>query len=187
MQSSVMCHAVDGDGTIRKDKHILPMWTPSTGNELHTLQVKILKRATELVKVGGVVCFSTCSLNPVEDEAVVTAALQMNSGNGRKFELEEWPKSLLPGFVHRPGIGEWRVGFYDHNNTEEDGESDDFGSITFCANKEEASQSGHGDAEATLWPPKDGIEKLRLNRCVRLLPQDNNTGGFFLSLIKRLI
>jgi multisite-specific tRNA:(cytosine-C5)-methyltransferase len=29
-------------------------------------------RALSLVKVGGLVLYSTCSLNPIEDEAVVT-------------------------------------------------------------------------------------------------------------------
>eukprot|EP00956_Cyclotella_meneghiniana_P004771 scaffold5874_cov29-Cyclotella_meneghiniana.AAC.2 len=188
--NAIICDVpCSGDGTIRKDKHILPLWTPRTGNELHILQVKILIRALELVNVGGVVCFSTCSLNPVEDEAVVAAALlkTMKSTERVKFELQEWPENLLLGFVHRPGIMEWKVGFYNHDNTEDDEESDDFGSIAFCDDEEEAKQCGHADAVATLWPPKHGdIEKLHLNRCVRLLPQDNDTGGFFLGLIKRL-
>ena len=50
-----------GDGTIRKDGRILPSWTPSIGNSLHSTQLKILKRALILVKTGGVVCYSTCS------------------------------------------------------------------------------------------------------------------------------
>jgi 16S rRNA C967 or C1407 C5-methylase (RsmB/RsmF family) len=170
-----------GDGTIRKDKHILPMWTPGTGNELHSLQVKILKRALELVKVGGVVCYSTCSLNPVEDEAVVAAAIQ-NKTN-MEFELMEWPKKLFPGFIRRQGVEDWNVGFYDHNKVEEG--TDDYGSIIFCRDETHAADASI-DAAVSLWPTKLNIQEIHLDRCVRLLPQDNDTGGFFLVLIKRL-
>ena len=173
-----------GDGTIRKDKHILPLWTPNTGNELHGLQVKILSRALELVTIGGIVCYSTCSLNPVEDEAVVATALLETKSEMMKFELMTWPKNLLSGFIRRPGIRDWNVGFYDHNKM--DGGSDDYGSITFCADKHQAEDAGIQDVSATLWPPKPQIQQLNIERCVRLLPQDNDTGGFFLVLIKRL-
>jgi multisite-specific tRNA:(cytosine-C5)-methyltransferase len=167
----------------RKDKHILPMWTPNTGNELHGLQLKILSRALELIKVGGVVCYSTCSLNPVEDEAVVAAAMLGLSKSSMKFELMAWPNILLPGFLHRPGIIDWKVAFYDHNNVVHDG--DDFGSLTFCVKPADAEEAGISDAVTTLWPPKQ-LEHLQLDRCVRLFPQDNNTGGFFLVAIKRI-
>ena len=169
-----------GDGTIRKDKHILPMWTPSTGNELHSLQVKILNKAVELVKVGGFVCYSTCSLNPVEDEAVVSAVMQADRGI-KEFRLIKWPETLLPGLIRRPGISDWKVGFYDGNKVK-DG-MDDYGMITFCADETEAEE--FGITNATLWPSKSQDTKLHLDRCVRLLPQDNDTGGFFLAVIKR--
>ena len=181
-----------GDGTIRKDRHILPIWTPSTGNELHSLQVKILSRAIELVKVGGFVLYSTCSLNPVEDEAVISAVMQVESekstvtNNGKdetkKFKLLEWPKTLLPSFIRRPGISDWKVGFYDSNKAEEG--MDDYGVITFCADKSDAKE--FGTTSETLWPPESHIgTELHLDRCVRILPQENDTGGFFLALIKR--
>jgi 16S rRNA C967 or C1407 C5-methylase (RsmB/RsmF family) len=73
-----------GDGTIRKDKHILPMWSPNISNAIHKLQLKMLSRALELVRVGGVVCYSTCSLNPIEDEAIVSAVLLgKENGDGK--------------------------------------------------------------------------------------------------------
>ncbi len=43
---------------------------------LHSLQIAILSRAIALTKVGGLILFSTCSLNPIEDEAVVTEILR---------------------------------------------------------------------------------------------------------------
>jgi 16S rRNA C967 or C1407 C5-methylase (RsmB/RsmF family) len=44
------------------------------------LQLTILKRGLQLLKVGGRLSYSTCSLSPVEDEAVVAGALKMFKG-----------------------------------------------------------------------------------------------------------
>lgn len=185
MFDAIICDVpCSGDGTIRKDRHVLPMWSPRIGNELHGLQLKILTRALELVKMEGVICYSTCSLNPVENEAVVAAALGALTKGGMKFEIVEWPKNLLPGLVTREGINDWKVAFYDSNKVDHD--SDDFGSLTICRHAKDAEEAGIKDAAATLWPSNPDDKKLELRRCIRLLPQDNNTGGFFLALIKRI-
>mmetsp|Transcript_34572 Transcript_34572/g.83630 ORF Transcript_34572/g.83630 Transcript_34572/m.83630 type:complete len:550 (-) Transcript_34572:90-1739(-) len=177
-----------GDGTIRKDRHILPMWSPNISNAIHGLQLKILKRALKLVKVGGVVCYSTCSLNPIEDEAVVAAALSEGDNDGgasAAFELLDWPRDALPGFVRHPGVNDWRVAFYDQDNAGED--EGDFGSLSFFDSYNSALAAGVEGAERTFWPIEDSTKgwNLRLDRCTRLLPQDQDTGGFFLALIKR--
>ena len=105
-----------GDGTIRKDPHILELWKPEQGQVLHTLQLQILQRALQLVKPGGTICYSTCSLNPMENEAVVAAALQhykktsKGSSGGSEAELLEFPE--IPGFQRRPGVSTWRVADY---------------------------------------------------------------------------
>jgi len=39
--------------------------------------MQLFRRAIELCKVGGKVVYSTCSLNPIENEAVITAVLKM--------------------------------------------------------------------------------------------------------------
>ena len=180
-----------GDGTIRKDIHILPMWTPNISYSMHDLQLRILRRALELVMVGGVVCYSTCSMNPIEDEAVVAAALTMYYGaDGATYELLDWPKELFPGFIRQPGVEDWRVAFYDQDgtNSEHEESDDDFGSLSFFDSYEIASAAGvSGDIiSPTFWPNAIMNKNLCLNRCTRLLPQDNNSGGFFLGLIKRL-
>jgi 16S rRNA C967 or C1407 C5-methylase (RsmB/RsmF family) len=186
MFDAIICDVpCSGDGTIRKDRHVLPMWSPRIGNELHGLQLKILTRALELVKMGGVICYSTCSLNPVEDEAVVAAALGALTKGVMKFEIVERPKTLLPGFVTRGGITDWKVAFYDSMKVDHD--SEDFGSLTICSHAKDAEEAGIKDAAATLWPTHPQDKKLHLHRCISLLPQDNNTGGFFLALIKRIL
>ena len=47
-----------------------------------SLQVRILRRGVELLEVGGRIVYSTCSFNPVEDEAVVSNVLSQMNGNG---------------------------------------------------------------------------------------------------------
>lgn len=48
----------------------------------HSLQLKILKRGLELLAEGGRLIYSTCSFNPVEDEAVVATMLSRCEGKG---------------------------------------------------------------------------------------------------------
>jgi len=43
--------------------------------------VRILRRGVELLEVGGRIVYSTCSFNPVEDEAVVSTILTQMNGN----------------------------------------------------------------------------------------------------------
>jgi len=196
-----------GDGTIRKDKFILPMWTPATGNALHGLQLKILIRALELVRVGGVVCYSTCSLNPVEDEAVVSAALrkindkkavvsdastESDDGDSPAVELVEWPSSLLPTFKRQSGVSDWKIATYEQGQTDDndggndsdEGAGDDFGTLRYFASYEDARKAGMEQAKKTMWPKSDE-DYMHLELCSRLLPQAQDTGGFFVSLLRR--
>ena len=69
-----------GDGTVRKNYSVWKDWGPGNGLGLHALQVRILVRALQMLKSGGRAVYSTCSLNPIEDEAVVSAAISQCGG-----------------------------------------------------------------------------------------------------------
>jgi len=64
-----------GDGTTRKNPGVWKTWKPADGLGLHSLQLRILSRAIQMLKPGGRLVYSTCSYNPIENEAVVSAAL----------------------------------------------------------------------------------------------------------------
>ncbi|CRK25777.1 hypothetical protein BN1708_018185, partial [Verticillium longisporum] len=63
-----------GDGTMRKNMNLWKDWNPNSALGLHTTQIRILVRALTMLKPGGRVVYSTCSMNPVENEASAIAA-----------------------------------------------------------------------------------------------------------------
>lgn len=64
-----------GDGTIRKERSVVASWSPEYVSSLVVTQKSLLRRAVDLLAVGGIVVYSTCSMNPAEDEEVVESAL----------------------------------------------------------------------------------------------------------------
>ncbi|XP_026416683.1 tRNA (cytosine(34)-C(5))-methyltransferase-like [Papaver somniferum] len=94
-----------GDGTLRKAPDIWRKWSGGMGNGVHRLQVQIAMRGIALLKVGGRMVYSTCSMNPVENEAVVAEILRRC---GESVELLD-VSTELPQLVRRPGIKSWKV------------------------------------------------------------------------------
>ena len=64
-----------GDGTLRKSPDLWRSWALSSAVQLHPVQIGCLVRGLSLLKVGGRLVYSTCSMNPLENEAVVAFAL----------------------------------------------------------------------------------------------------------------
>ncbi len=67
--------------------------------DLHELQVRILLRAFDLLEEEGTLVYSTCTYDPMENEAVVDALLKARSAKVMPFQLD------IP---HDPGIGVWK-------------------------------------------------------------------------------
>ncbi|KAG9451475.1 hypothetical protein H6P81_011440 [Aristolochia fimbriata] len=102
----VLCDVpCSGDGTLRKAPDIWRKWNSGMGNGLHRLQVQIAMRGLQLLKVGGRMVYSTCSMNPVENEAVVAEVLRKSGGSVELLDVS----SLLPQLVRRPGLRKWKV------------------------------------------------------------------------------
>ena len=67
----VLCDVpCSGDGTLRKAPVIWKRWNAAGGNMLHGLQLQIACKGVRLMRLGGRLVYSTCSLNPIENEAV---------------------------------------------------------------------------------------------------------------------
>ena len=67
-----------GQGVIRRKPEIRYK-SPADFAELPDLQLQILQQAAKLVKKGGVLQYSTCTLRPEENEQVVEAFLAQNT------------------------------------------------------------------------------------------------------------
>ena len=82
----VLCDVpCSGTGTLSKKPDIRYKDLEENRAELTALQKKILENAARYVRPGGRIVYSTCSLDPAENEEVVLAFLKEN-----------------PGFVHEP-------------------------------------------------------------------------------------
>ena len=156
-----------GDGQLRKTQDSFEV---SRGLALHPLQLRILHRGLQLLAPGGQLVYSTCSLNPIEDEAVVAAALV----EAADCEIMPLPARLLEEDVGlHPGISIWGVP----------------GSPT-----PQAEYAGHASSTEfrpgvdlpTMRPPPAGSPvSLQLKHCRRALPTYKGGSGFFLCVIER--
>lgn len=110
--------------------------------------------------------YSTCSLNPIEDEAVIAALLEKSEGS---LELMD-ASADLPGLKWMPGVSSWKL------MTKEGQWFSDWA---------EVPTSRHTQIRPTMFPPKDTekLAKMHLERCMRILPHHQNTGGFFVAVL----
>jgi multisite-specific tRNA:(cytosine-C5)-methyltransferase len=103
----VLCDVpCSGDGTLRKNYSLWKNFTAHLGLAVHPLQLDILEKGISLLKKGGRLVYSTCSFNPIENEAVVAAAL---SRHIKQIELVDVSKEVSPFLKYRPGKTSWRV------------------------------------------------------------------------------
>ena len=144
-----------GSGTTRKNPDVWGKWLPSGGRSLHDLQLALLNKASALVKPGGRVVYSTCSLDPIEDEAVVAEILRSSD-----------VMSLLPVSPLLEGVpGE--KGRMDWPNLNDDGEPSD------------------EDFPESMMPPKESEISEQLAHCMRVWNDSIDGGGFFLAVLEK--
>ena len=103
-----------GSGTTRKNPEVWRQWRPSGGLGLQGLQVGLLNRAVDLLRPGGRIVYSTCSLDPVENEEVICRVLRTRSD----VELEDMGDSLR-GVETQDGLASWST-FDDQLNPIQD-------------------------------------------------------------------
>ena len=69
------------------------------------LQFRIARRGLEMLALNGQMVYSTCSLNPIEDEAVIHRLLVEAKGSVELVEIGH----MLPGLKHCKGLSHWVI------------------------------------------------------------------------------
>lgn len=164
----VLCDVVcSGDGTIRKAPHVFKIWTPREGMNLQKTQIQLALRAAHLLKVGGRLVYSTCSLNPVENEAVVAQIVHRSGGAMKLVDA----RHLLPRLQCAPGMQSWIV-------------TDHTGKVV---------ETPGGNMHEALFPPhtpggysSPAVDDLDLSLCMRLFPSHCSGGGFFVAVLDKV-
>ena len=162
----VLCDVpCSGDGTIRKNPTVWMKWGPYKGNGLHRLQLRLVVRGAELLVDGGRFVYSTCSMNPIENEAVVHTLLKLGEGSLQLVDVS----TSLPELEKRAGLKTWKV----------------MSNANKWVAKEGTSESLDG-VYSTFFPPPSGGDSYGLERCMRVYPHHQNTGGFFIAVIQKV-
>ena len=146
-----------GSGTTRKNPEVWKKWLPSGGQSLHNLQVELLRKAINLTKPGGRIVYSTCSLDPIENEAVIAEVLRDNT-----VEILS-PKDILKSIPFDEGFTEWP------KLDDSGGEDNDL------------------KLEKSMLPPTEKFMIDSLKKCVRIWNDKIDGSGFFISILEKRI
>lgn len=108
--------------------------------------MRILRRGVELLSVGGRLVYSTCSLNPIENEAVIHRILEETDGALELVDIS----SSLPGLKYICGMENWLVGSRN---------------LEFYESFEQVDEKWRTTIRPQMFPPKEADrKKFNLNR-----------------------
>lgn len=177
----VLCDVpCSGDGTFRKNPDATTKWSVRNGSGLHSIQRSILIRGLQMLKVGGICVYSTCSMNPIEDEAVINSVLQEISSkpgnendNSNSNAETVMPvsvvdcSSMFPGLKRSNGMKTWKV----------------YSDVTTQYEKyDDVPEDLRKNIRETMFPT-NVIDTI--THCMRFFPHQNDTGGFFVTVLQK--
>lgn len=177
----VLCDVpCSGDGTIRKNRNLWGRWAPGSALTLHETQLHLALRAAALLRDDGnsLMTYSTCSLNPVENEAVVAELLRRADGALELVDCSE----MLPGLIRRPGVTSWDVAWQART-----AKGENRAPLQWFDRYENVPDFLRGARiRHSMFPPTSEEDRSILTRCLRLFPTDQNTGGFFVAVLRKV-
>ena len=81
------------DAAVKNDRFLSRISSEQELASLYELQKGLLRKGLEMLKVGGILVYSTCSLSPKQNEEIVSEVLSQYHGS---VELLPIPDAILP-------------------------------------------------------------------------------------------
>ena len=169
-----------GSATSRKNRNVWWKWSPKESRTLFRLQVEITTRGASLLRPGGKLVYSTCSIDPCENEAVVAQLLRQLP----YLELIDIDESKLKGLNLRQGLDDWDVLDKESNPLPR---GEEVPRTTFLQPAHMSPSARFHWAQSFDEEIDEALEKeieSQLTKCRRLVHHDNNTGGFFVAMFR---
>ena len=85
-----------GDGIVRKDQNMLTYWSPQDAQHLAQQQKGLLRAAYQMLRPGGTLVYSTCSLSLEENEEVLLGLLRRYKEDVAILPITEFEGPPLP-------------------------------------------------------------------------------------------
>lgn len=153
------------DGSMRSNHKIRTGWNVTTAQKNHKNLKAVLRRGLELLELNGQLVYVTNSMNPIENEAVVAALIDEAPDILELVDV----RSRVPDFHTRPGMTSWKVMSQG---------------LVFYEKFDASPAWFQKENEATLFPPEK-VAMYNLERCVRVMPHDNDTGAMFVAVFTK--
>lgn len=155
-----------GDGTLRKNRTVWKNWSHGQAMGLHQLQIDILSRGCQMLRIGGRIVYSTCSMNPIENEAVLAYVLDRFKGAMELVDLSD----IMPHLKRCPGLTSWKV-------TPDN--------VNFYDAFEDVPEDQRAKMRPSFFSKKDLNVAYHLQRAMRIYPHLQDTGGFFIAVLEK--
>lgn len=120
-----------GVGNIRRSLKTIKMWNPNMVKRLTIVQKQLISTAFNILKENGTLVYSTCTLEPEENEGIINFLLDKHNAKLEKIDIN---------INSSPAVLEFEGKKYNE----------------------------------------------AVKNCLRIWPQDNDTGGFFVAKLRKL-
>jgi NOL1/NOP2/sun family putative RNA methylase len=144
-----------GDGIVRKDQQMLEYWSPEDARRQAQTQVGLLRAAFHMLRPGGVLVYSTCSLSLEENEEVLLGLFSHFPGLAEMLPVKGCDGPPLPAAIasRYPAALARCARVWPHRYDTE-------GAFVACLRKTGPTEWPHPEGDAATWGeagPPDGL------------------------------
>jgi len=172
-----------GDGTLRKNKGLRKRWRPDYALKNHQLQIEILENSIRLCKIGGTIVYSTCSINPIENEAVIAYVAGKYRDCVELTEINSRIKDNL-NLKFSEGLVKWKIA-YDWTDNKNIQWAHTFDQVKKNKSLVRESMFHEIYTQKNFQNNIYFSDPLNLRRTIRFYSHQNDSGCFYVAVIKK--